>query len=38
VIVCPLTQDFDWDEYVDLDADAALGGAFAVTPFMLDGF
>jgi len=36
VIVCPLTQDFDWDEYVDLDA--ALEGAFAATPFMLDGF
>jgi len=98
VIVRPLTQDFDWDQYVDLtirafgpvdeamvqpltepavaagrclgafdegrlvgtalyhdmrqwwhgragladggspDADAALDGAFAATPFMLDGF
>jgi hypothetical protein len=37
VIVCPLTQDFDWDEYVDLDNDA-LDGAFAATPSMLDGF
>jgi hypothetical protein len=68
VIVRPLTQDFDWDEYVDLasrafgpvdeyagtpvatllradlagggspDADAALDGGFAATPFMRDGF
>jgi hypothetical protein len=66
VIVRPLTQDFDWDQYIDLgarglaalyagtpvatlrragladggspDADAALDGAFAATPFMLDGF
>jgi hypothetical protein len=67
VIVRPLAQDFDWDQYVDVtvrafrpvdevmvrvatlrraglavggsqDADAALDGAFAATPFMLDGF
>ncbi|HMH38791.1 MAG TPA: hypothetical protein VK594_10485 [Streptosporangiaceae bacterium] len=44
MIVRPLTQDFGWDEHVDLagagspDADAALDGAFAATPFMLDGF
>jgi hypothetical protein len=36
VIVRPLAQDFDWDQYVDVTA--ALDGAFAVTPFMLDGF
>ena len=34
MIVRPLAQDFDWDQY----ADAALDGAFAATPFMLDGF
>ena len=70
MIVRPLAQDFDWDQYVDVtvrafgpvdevmvrvatlrragtlnlavggsqDADAALDGAFAATPFMLDGF
>jgi hypothetical protein len=34
VIVRPLAQDFDWDQ----DADGALDGAFAATPFTLDGF
>ena len=73
MIVRPLAQDFDWDQYVDVtvrafgpvdevmlrpaiesavaagrcliladggsqEADAALDGAFAATPFMLDGF
>ena len=76
MIVRPLAQDFDWDQYVDVtdlavplqitddlrpansgrwdltvragtliladggsqDADAGLDGAFAATPFMLDGF
>ena len=46
MIVRPLAQDVDWDQYVGStirafgghDADAALDGAFAATPFMLDGF
>jgi hypothetical protein len=39
VIVRPLTQDFDWvADGGTPDADAALDGAFAATPFMLGGF
>jgi hypothetical protein len=33
VIVRPLAQGFDWDQYVDVTV-----RAFAATPYMLDGF
>ena len=49
MIVRPLAQDFDWDQYVDLAIRAfgpvdeamlrpVIEPTVAATPFMLDGF